>query len=173
MAEAAQAEEQGKGKKSGLIVTIAAVLVVSLIGAGGGWVVGGMLAPMTVDPAAEAAKAAEAAGGHGKKDDKEKEGEHAPARPTILPLDPIMTNLSYPTDNWIRIEVSLEFRDQVDAQLADVVNEDILSYLRTVSLQQLEGPRGFQYLREDLVERAKLRSEGKVTNVIFRTFVVE
>ena len=173
MAEAAHAEEQGKGKKSGLILTIAAVLVVSLVGAGGGWVVGGMLAPMTVDPAAEAAKAAEAADGHDKKDEKEKEGEHAPARPTILPLDPIMTNLSYPTDNWIRIEVSLEFRDQVDAQLADVVNEDILSYLRTVSLQQLEGPRGFQYLREDLVERAKLRSEGKVTNVIFRTFVVE
>lgn len=177
MAEAAPAEEQGKGKKSGLVLTIVAVLVVSLIGAGGGWVVGGMLAPMTVDPAAEAAKeaakAAEAAGGHGKKDEKAKDGEHAPARPTILPLDPIMTNLSYPTDNWIRIEVSLEFRDQVDAQLADVVNEDILSYLRTVSLQQLEGPRGFQYLREDLVERAKLRSEGKVTNVIFRTFVVE
>lgn len=172
MAEAVEADEAGKGKKSGLILTIAAILVVSLLGAGGGWVVGGMLAPQTIDPAAEAAKAAEAAGGHGK---SKKEGEEGvvPARPTLLPLDPIMTNLSYPSDNWIRIEVSLEFRDQVDMKLAEVVNEDILAYLRTVSLQQLEGPRGFQYLREDLVERARMRSEGRVTDVIFRTFVIE
>jgi Flagellar basal body-associated protein len=169
MMEAVEAEADNKGRVKGLILTIAAILLVSIVGAGGGWVVGGMLAPLTVDPAEEAAKAAEAAG----RDKREKENALATARPTLLPLDPIMTNLSYPSDNWIRIEVSLEFRDQVDVRLAEVVNEDILAYLRTVSLQQIEGPRGFQYLREDLVERARLRSEGKVTDVIFRTFVIE
>jgi flagellar FliL protein len=48
-----------------------------------------------------------------------------------------------------------------------------MSYLRTVSLQQIEGPRGFQYLRDDLRERVKLRSEGRVNDILFRTFVIE
>ena len=42
-----------------------------------------------------------------------------------------------------------------------------------VSLQQIQGPRGFQYLRDDLKERVDLRSEGRVTNLMFRTFVIE
>jgi len=33
-------------RKGGLIITLAVVLVLSLIGAGGGWMVGGMLAPV-------------------------------------------------------------------------------------------------------------------------------
>jgi flagellar FliL protein len=49
----------------------------------------------------------------------------------------------------------------------------MLAYLRTVSLQQIEGPRGFQYLREDLRERVKLRSEGRVNDLLLRTFVIE
>ncbi len=156
-------------RKGGLIITLAVVLVLSLIGAGGGWMVGGMLAPQ-VKQAEE--KAAEAAGHGEEKQERGAETEEL-VRPELYPLPPITTNLSYPEDSWVRVELTLLFRNTPDERLADRINEDILSYLRTVSLQQIEGPRGFEYLRDDLVERAQLRSEGEVTDVIFRTFVIE
>jgi flagellar FliL protein len=183
-------DDAPKSKKSGMIMTIAAIAIVSLVGVGGGWVLGGMLAPepMTADEAKvlEEAKAAikarqpappepEAAGGHG---EKKKEGEGGlPLASTeangVLQLDPITTNLSYPTENWVRLEVALLFKGPPDVSMAQQIHEDIATYLRTVSLQQIEGPRGFQYLRDDIQERVDLRSEGRVTNVIFRTFVVQ
>ncbi|TDH38267.1 flagellar basal body-associated FliL family protein [Pseudohoeflea suaedae] len=156
-------------KKGGLIVTLAAVLVLSLVGGGGGWIVGGMLAP-EIKQKEEEAKQAQA--GHGGGEEKATaEEEHV--RPSLYPIGPITTNLSYPSDSWVRLELSLLFKETPDEALADRINEDILAYLRTVSLQQIEGPRGFEYLRDDIVERARLRSQGDVTDVIFRTFVIE
>ena len=167
MADFDSAEEDGGKKKSGLVVTIAIVLVLSLIAAGGGWMVGGLIAPQVDQP--------EMAGGetaHGKDEKKEDKAEDKP-RDNVVALEPITTNLSYPSDNWIRVEVSLVFTNEPDDAIADQINQDILAYLRTVSLQQIEGPRGFQYLREDLRERVKLRSEGRVNDLLLRTFVIE
>jgi flagellar FliL protein len=164
-------QEEGQGKKkSGLIVTIAIVLVLSGLAGGGGWVVGGIIAPQVAveeeeQAPAEAADVGEEAG-------QEQHVENKP-RENVIPLDPITTNLSYPSDSWIRIEVSLLFGGAPDQALADQIHQDVLSYLRTVSLQQIEGPRGFQYLRDDLRERVKLRSEGRVNDILFRTFVIE
>ena len=160
-------EDDDKKKKSGLIVTMAVVLALSLIAAGGGWMVGGIIAPQVDQPEEVAADAS-----HGEDGEKEGDGVDKP-RENIVALEPITTNLSYPSDNWIRIEVSLVFADQPDSALADRIHQDILTYLRTVSLQQIEGPRGFQYLREDLRERVKLRSEGRVNDLLLRTFVIE
>lgn len=165
-----QPDEKDEKKSSGLIVTIAIVLVLSLVAGGGGWVVGGIIAPQVEQPE-EAAAAAEAEKGDEKNKDEEK-AENKP-RENLLALDPITTNLSYPSDNWIRVEVSLVFRNEPDVELGDQIQQDILAYLRTVSLQQIEGPRGFQYLREDLRERVKLRSEGRVNDLLMRTFVIE
>ncbi len=53
------------------------------------------------------------------------------------------------------------------------VQNDITAYLKTVSLQQIEGPRGFEYLKDDIKERVDLRSEGKISDVIVRTFVIQ
>lgn len=161
-----ETEEDAKGKKSGLIVTIAIVLVLSLIAAGGGWMVGGVIAPQVDQP--------EKTAGASPDGDAEKEDDAAnKPRENLVALEPITTNLSYPSDNWIRIEVSLLFNDEPDSALADQIQQDTLAYLRTVSLQQIEGPRGFQYLRDDLRERVKLRSEGRVKDILLRTFVIE
>ncbi|MGJ8572201.1 MAG: flagellar basal body-associated FliL family protein [Hoeflea sp.] len=160
-------EEDGGKKKSGLVVMIAIVLVLSAIAAGGGWVVGGMIAPQVDQPEAVEAPPAPA------KDKKEGDQGADKVRNNVVALEPITTNLSYPSDNWIRVEVSLVFTDLPDDALADQIHQDILAYLRTVSLQQIEGPRGFQYLREDLRERVKLRSQGRVNDLLLRTFVIE
>ena len=91
----------------------------------------------------------------------------------IVALEPITSNLAYPSENLVRMEVALMFKDVPDVALAEAIHQDIVAYMRTVSLQQVQGPRGFQYLREDLQERVDLRSEGRVTNIMFRTFVIE
>ena len=173
-------EEQGaEKKKPSMVLTIAAIAVLTLLAGGGGWFVGNMLAPPPAEkPAEEVAKAEPAAaeGGHGG-GEKGEAGEEVPHISTpangIVLLDPITSNLAYPSDNRVRLEVALMFKGAPDIALAEEIHQDIMAYMRTVSLQQVQGPRGFQYLREDLQERVDLRSEGRVTNVMFRTFVIE
>lgn len=153
-------------KKPSLVMTIAIVAGLSVIAAGGGWLVGNMIAPEPPVPVTEAS--AEAGG---------EEAEPVPHISTeangIVALAPITSNLAYPSDNLVRMEVALMFKDKPDVALAEAIHQDIIAYMRTVSLQQVQGPRGFQYLREDLQERVDLRSEGRVTNIMFRTFVIE
>lgn len=168
------ADTEIPGKRSALVLTIAAVVVVTLIAGAGGWFLGGLVSPIldasrkTIE--AEQAKAAAAAEG-------KKAGEGLPmlanAENGVVQLEPITTNLSFPTDRWIRLEVALLFKDKPDEKTAEAVHQNILAYLRTVTLQQIEGPRGFQYLKEDLEERADLISEGRVSRMLFRTFVIE
>ena len=162
-------QTEGKKKSSPMVMTIAGVAILTLLGAGGGWLVGGMVAPKI---AGAEAHAPAAAGEHG-----EKKGEGIDKIPAeangIVQLDPITTNLAYPSTNWVRLEVALMFKGPVEVNLAEDIHQDIMAYVRTVSLQQLEGPRGFQYLKDDIQERVDLRSQGRVSKVMFRTFVIE
>jgi flagellar protein FliL len=158
-------------KKGSMVMTIVGVAVVTLVGAGGGWVLGGMIAPK---PPVEEAHAAEEkhADAHGEK--KEEGLPHiATAAAGVVQLEPITTNLAYPSDNWVRLEVALAFNGPPELIIAEQIHQDITAYMRTVSLQQIEGPRGFQYLKDDIQERVDLRSQGKVSKVMFRTFVIE
>jgi flagellar protein FliL len=94
----------------------------------------------------------------------------------VIPLPPILTNLANPSSAWIRIEASIvyEGKDEEESKtLVPKISEDMVTYLRTVSLAQIEGPSGFQHLREDLNDRAQTRSEGKVHEVIIHSFVLE
>jgi flagellar protein FliL len=174
MADAEAAGTVSK-KKSSTIPAIAGVAVLTLLGGGAGWFVGKMVSPkiaaiekqQTAQKETEAKKPAEG---------KREEGSLpnvATAENGIVQLEPIVTNLAYPSENWLRLEVALMFNGPPDEKIAADVQQDILAYVRTVSLQQIEGPRGFQYLRDDIQERVDLRSAGKVTKVIFRTFVIE
>jgi flagellar protein FliL len=158
-----------KPKKSPLVMTIASVAILTLVGAGGGWFLGGFIAPK-IGKVVEEHAAAAAHGG-----DKENAGlpKIDPKVNGILQLDPVTANLAYPSTNWIRLEVALMFNGEPDVKMAEDIHQDLMAYLRTVSLQQLEGPRGFQYLRDDVQERVDLRSEGRVSKVMFRTFVIE
>ena len=171
-------------KKSPLLAMIIALVILSVVGGGAGWVVGGMIAPAVKSAKEEAAKqeaaaAAAKGGGEHKAEGEKGEGEEGGLPHVSTPgagvyqLEPITTNLAYPSDNWIRLEVALLFTDKPDVNLAEDINQDIIAYLRTVSLQQIDGPRGLQYLKDDIQERVDLRSEGRVTKVMFRTFVIQ
>lgn len=170
------AEPAGK-KKSTLIVTIAGVAALSVVGLGGGWLVGTTLIPEQAPPAGQAEADVggrrEAAGGHEAGGEKGEIPNIADSQPQLVRLDPIVTNLAYPSENWIRIELALLFNGAPDAALAEEIHQDVLAYLRTVSLQQVQGPRGFQYLRDDVSEIVDQRSQGRISKVLFRTFVIE
>ncbi|MBO9122694.1 MULTISPECIES: flagellar basal body-associated FliL family protein [unclassified Rhizobium] len=169
MADAEGTEGQPK-KKSAMMMTIIGLAVLTLLGGGGGWVVGGMIAP-SVKSAQQAEQPAAAA-------EPAKAGETGLQKISteannVVQLEPITSNLAYPSENWVRLEVALLFSGTPDVKLAEDIHQDIMAYIRTVSLQQIEGPRGFEYLRDDIQERVDLRAQGRVSKVMFRTFVIE
>jgi flagellar FliL protein len=91
-------------------------------------------------------------------------------------IAPVVANMASPPGAWIRVEASVVTEplneDEANVLVARV-GEDVTSYLRTISAAQIEGARGLQYLREDLNERAAIRSNGKVRELIIETLVVQ
>lgn len=87
----------------------------------------------------------------------------------------VVTNLAEPPETWIRIESSVVLKGVVpnaDVTLAEI-RADLLAYLRTLSMAQIEGASGLQHLREDLNERAALRSKGSIRELIVESLVVQ
>jgi flagellar FliL protein len=94
----------------------------------------------------------------------------------LKPLPPIVTNLASPKGTWIRIEASVVVGADAAAganALVAAIAEDIVAYLRTVPLAQIEGPSGFLHLREDLNDRARIRSGGKIRELVVQALVLE
>lgn len=103
-------------------------------------------------------------------------GKHGGAvAKSIVDLPPIVTNLTAPRDVWIRIELSLLFARPAESaeQIAAQFGTDVLAYLRTLSAEQIEGPAGLLGLRDELNDRAAIRSKGMVAEVTIRTLVVQ
>lgn len=103
-------------------------------------------------------------------------GAPSPQPSAIVDLPPIVTNLGSPQDTWIRLEGSIVFDPRTlphPEAVAAKIGDDVLAYLRTVSLRQLEGPIGLEDIRQDLNERAATRSGGKVRAFVIRTLVVQ
>lgn len=94
----------------------------------------------------------------------------------LLPLPPVTTNLGGASRVWIRLEATLVMQADLGEKavpLANKISEDIVAFLRTVTPEQLEGASGFQHLREDLNDRIRIRSEGKVTDILIQTMIIE
>jgi len=93
----------------------------------------------------------------------------------VKALPAIVTNLSSPSNAWVRMEASIIIKgtEENGDVLAAEIAEDTLAYLRTLSLSELEGASGLAYLRSDLNERAAIRSKGKVLEFVIGSLVVE
>lgn len=157
-------DKDGKAKNS-MVGLLAAVAVLTAIAGGGGWYLGGVI---SADQQAAARSTT--------KDDKPKQGEfESRSIGTIVPLQPIVTNLGIPQTTWVRLEASLVAKPgrEIPADVAASVGDDFMSFLRSVNLMQLQGAAGLAYLRADLEERARMRSEGAVDRVFISTLVVE
>ena len=164
-----QEDEKAKGGSGSLVMVLGAVVVLSLVAAGGGGFLGLKLYSMVEQSVQRKSEAAE----------KAKAQSIKPAvagAAQIKALAPVVTNLANPSTSWVRLEGSLVLEEMPAAEadlLAAKVSEDIIAFLRTVTVAQIEGASGFQHLREDLTDRVKARSAGRARELVIHTFVVE
>jgi flagellar FliL protein len=142
----------------GSLIGIAAGTLAAI---GGGFAFGSMGLIASVPPPAEAPAAAA-------KTPAQKPSE-------VRPLTPIVVNLREPADLYVRLEaaVVLEPGATEGAAIAAKVGDDLVSYVKTVSLSEIEGPTGFQYFREDLRRRAVQVGGGKVKELLLQSFIVQ
>jgi len=95
---------------------------------------------------------------------------------SLRELPPIIANLAEPSDAWVRVQASIVFDSKAVPKpdlVAAEIGEDILGFMRTLSEAQIGGASGLQHLREDLNERAAIRSGGLVRELIIQTLVVQ
>ncbi len=146
-------------------ISILAILILSVMAAGSGALFG-FLAPDMMKPTAPKPPGqAEGA-----------DGIASAVTSDLKTIGPITTNLGKPSSTWIRIEAAIVMDKPLtpDAELiAKKMVEDIVGFLRTVSVEQIEGPSGFQHLREDLNDRVRIRSEGKASELIITSVIIE
>jgi flagellar FliL protein len=160
MAASTSARAEGASGPSFGQFMVALVLVTVLAGA-----VGGFFAARPGPAPGQSAKEAPAV-------------DDAAVAPTanIFDLPPIVTNLGSPAEMWVRLETSMIFDSSTvkhpEALAAEIAN-DLLAYLRTVAVTQIQGPIGLQNLRQDLNERASIRSSGAVKELVIKTLVIQ
>lgn len=168
-------------KKPSLVAKLILPLILILAAGGAGFgFAKGYVEPMMAQDAAVMSSKMSAdkdksamAGKDSKQDAEEAEMAGEPGSSSIIALEAVVTNLAEPSDVWVRAELSLMFTEPPEVGLAEAIQEDFVSHLRTVKLQNLEGSSGFQHLIADLNDLAMLRSENKVSRVLVRAFLVE
>ena len=156
-------EEKKEESKPGLAIPLAVLTILALLAGGGiGWQLTSTVRNTLLQRAAEAPAAP------------------APLRYSsdmaIESFKPILTNLAAPSGAFVRIEGSIVFKpaEMANPQVAaGQIREDIATYFRTLTLSQLSGPSALQNLREDLNERAKLRVDGKLVELLIESLVVQ
>jgi len=180
---AAQQTEAAPKKGPSFVVQIGVLLLMTGVAVGIGWFSGGMLGGQAKPDAgatetAAADHPAPAEDGHGGGDAKEAAGHGEAGEKTggspIVALEPITTNLAAPNEIWVRMELSVVFdAPPEDPTIADTIHQDLLGFMRTVKMHQIDGPSGFQHLKADLEERAAIRSGGHAKKVLIRTLLFE
>jgi len=171
------------GRRSILGIAIASLLATGF-GASAGWVLSLRMhtkagkaeaGPATSDPGTAPTKAPDGTEtGHGTVQPATTAEQAKLATRTLL-LPPIMTTIANPPNTWLRLEMALIVAAEergVEEQLAQVADDE-LSYLRTIEISQIEGPSGLRFLKDDLLDRAKTRTTGKVQDIVIRTMVLE
>ncbi len=94
----------------------------------------------------------------------------------VRSLKAVVVNLAAPADIFVRLQSSIVLTSEALPEasvIASRIEGDMASYLRTITLAQLEGAGGLQHLREDLNDRAKTRSNGSVQELIIESVVVQ
>lgn len=169
---------------------LAALLLSTLIGAGLG--VGYARFVRTPPPAQDAAlkesAAKEAKAKPAAKDDKQKDGkgdakgdgkkpkDEKALHSGVVALPPVVAALAAPDGVWLRIDASMvvDGVEEKDIEtLKRAVAGDMVAFVATLSLPQVQGALGLQHLREDLEERVILRSQGKARSLAFNGLVIQ
>ena len=71
------------------------------------------------------------------------------------------------------MEVSVVYDAPQPPAMAEEIHQDLLAFVRTLKMHQIEGASGYQHLKADLEERAAIRSQGHAKQVLIRTLLLE
>ena len=149
------------GTKGGglLLELVVPVLVLTVIAAAGGWLIGAQINMARTAAPYPNTKA-----------------ETASATGSVRELPPIVTNLAAPDGAWVRLQTAIVY-DKIDDKDADVMSrqivDDTMAFVKTLTVTQLQGASGLQHLREDLNDRVALRSDGRVKELMIEMLVIE
>lgn len=167
------------GSAGGLGSVLAAGALLTLIGGGAGLAVGFVAARQStpaLDGSAVLPPAPDVSAAQVSNPLADDSTPVASARLRPVPVPVILTSLASPPGHWIRLEaMALVDHDATDAAelLADRVGEQILTYLRTVDLRQIQSPSGFLGFRRDLNDIVRSLSNDQVRGVLVHGLVVE
>lgn len=102
-------------------------------------------------------------------------GESDPRTSRLYRLKPIVTNLTEPASVWLRLDAAIVFADEMPNSeiISAKISEDLLAFLKTLKIGQLDGATQLQHLREDLKDRVAIRSGGDVKDLIIESLVVQ
>lgn len=184
-------EAEGKADK-GLMTTIIVILLLSVMGAGAGFAVGIFVQPaMETDHGATPGNAGptedspnKASTGESHKQQSETEAaatgpmgsDGSQANLKVVAIPPVVTTLATPEGKWIRFEgaVLVDPAGETSPELlAEQSGEHVLSYLRTLKLEQLQGPSGLLALKDDLGDTVSVLSKGQVKDLLIHGLLVE
>ena len=164
-------------KRSSPMGTIIEWLVVTIIAAGAGAALTVMNPqPLTPDKAGADKAPPGKLGSERKEGEKVEVAANCSPGPSLVDMPPIVTNIANPPDTWVRLEAAIVFDPKSTPHpeiMAAEIATDELAYLRTVSVAELQGPIGLENLRQDLRDRAQVRSNGKVTELLLKTLVLQ
>ena len=170
-AEPKEEEQEEAPKKASPLVSIGVVAVLSVASVGLGYFMGQMIQGASQPAAKMAAAGADSHGaetaGHG--------GELSHGSQTVM-LEPIIVTLPKNNNTWLRLELALVLEDGTsapdDTAKAHIL-ADIAQYLRSSDMNLLYTPSGYLHLQDDLLDRARLATEGSVSDVLILTMVAE
>ena len=137
------------GKK--LVLIIVAVVVLLLGGGGAGLYFSGVLSPKPAEGEAHAAAEGEHGGEHG--------AEKASTAPIYLELPPILVNLTSTSRRpvYAKVRVSLVLDKEEDktkiTEAQPRIIDSFQTYLRELTVDELQGSAGLLRLREELLVR--------------------
>ncbi|OPB30110.1 flagellar basal body-associated FliL family protein [Bartonella sp. WD12.1] len=164
MAEAPKEEEKTEKKDDSVKTLLIVGVVLTVVAAASGWLLG-MWVSKEVTPSSN--------------DSKEPVAKTSASlimddsRMIILP--PILTNIAVPDKTWIRMEIALVVKpgENISSDMVADISNDFVSFLHQMTIEQVKGPSGLMNLRSDLFDRAKIRSDDKISNILISSLVIE
>lgn len=107
--------------------------------------------------------------------EEKSEEESLDALPSIIKLPTLLVNLSDPSSKRIRLDVQLAVKagEKISTELAADIASDFILFLKNSTLDQIKGATGIFYLRQDLLNRARIRSGDKVAAVLITSLIIE
>ncbi len=177
-----ESAQEASGKKESMIGFIAGMLVLTIVAIGAGWFLGDFIIDKKPDSKAQSAAFIKVGGEKDKSKDakkgakSEKKNKGKGHKSNILRMEPILVALRKSNNAFMRLELALVFHtdpSKFDEEQVLRLHSDLAAFARTISLRSISGPSGYIHFREDILDRARLASEGMIDDVLILSMVAE